>query len=328
MTRLHRRKLARDLYLPALQELVDEGERVDVRGRQTLEILNYISEVEEPEHHCILIPSRRWNPWLALSESLWILAGRNDVAALKPYNSNISNFSDDGDVLYGAYGKRVYDQIEPLIERLRKDTSDRRAVLSIWDTKDLTVASKDPPCNDMLFFKLRRNRLDMTVMCRSNDIHWGLFAVNLPTFSILQVYLAARLGVQVGIQTHLSNSFHVYTDEPAAVAITDRMLYGPEGAIPAYPEHQLVFRAREFFNRNITHEDIAEMCSEVLEGHYRPGNVSPWPTFLHFAADFLKQYREREWHPEHISWFGMHPDWILAGQLFVDRVWKHESSRV
>lgn len=326
---------SRDLYLPELQMLVDYGHRVDVRGRETLELLNFTSVVREPWHHCILIPSRRWNPWLALSEALWILAGRNDVAALKPYNSHISDFSDDGVHLYGAYGARIYDQIDPLIERLRKDPSDRRAVLQIWDQangddpyvepfNDLTVESKDPPCNNLVYFKLRQNKLHMTVICRSNDIHWGLFAVNLPTFGILQSYIAARLGVEMGTQTHLSNSLHVYTDDKRAADITDRMLYKESEDLPVYPEHELVFRTKQFSRDSvlgITHKDYAEMCSSALDdlaGAVRA--ISP--SFLLFAQDFLRQYREHEWHPEDLAFNEEWPDWIMAGQMFLEQVWK------
>lgn len=336
-------KYARDAYLPSLQQLVDFGEPVDVRGRKTTEILNYVTEITEPWHHCILIPSRRWNPWLAMSEALWILAGRNDVAALKPYNSRISDFSDDGNTLYGAYGARLYEQIDPLIERLRKDPSDRRAVLSIWDNSgmalvnagvderhillhnDLTVNSKDPPCNDMVFFKLRDNKLHMTVMCRSNDIHWGLYAVNLPTFGILQEYIAARLGVDMGTQTHLSNSFHVYTDDKAAVEITDRMLYRETEDKPAYPEHEVLFHNfPDIKGLPFVHGMIAEECSAILDCE----DIGPQIHFFEFASDFLKQYREHEWHPKDIRWHGIHQDWIMSGQIFVDKVWRHESSRV
>ena len=312
-------------YVPWLQKLQDFGDILEVRGRKTLEILDAVTEVKEPWHHCILLPSRRWNPWLALSEVLWILAGRNDVAALLPYNSNIVSYSDDGISLYGAYGKRIYDQIDNLIERLRKDPSDRRAVLQIWDCKisealgiteknDLITNSKDPPCNNMVYFKLRQNKLHMTVMCRSNDLHWGLFAVNLPTFGILQSYIAARLGVDMGTQTHLSNSLHIYTDEPRAAAITDRMLYTESEDIPKYPEHNLTFTDLTWIK---SHEQFAEICSNVLDDKFDPNNKI---AFLDFAYIFLTMYRERVNPPDVFD--GMFVDWLLAGKIFANKVWK------
>lgn len=327
-----RAEYAQSLYLPELSALFTEGQETDVRGRKTWEILDGATEITQPQHHCILIPERRWNPWLALSEALWILAGRNDVAALAPYNSHITDYSDDGVTLYGAYGARIYDQIDEVIARLRKYPSDRRAVLQIWDGGatgeiekgvqneslhyDLTVNSKDPPCNNLLYFKLRQQRLHMTVICRSNDIHFGLFAVNIPTFGILQEYIAARLGVELGHQTHLSNSLHVYTDDKRAVDITHRMIHAVQNAWPQYPAHERAFTHLEKVK---DHSQIAEMCDEVLEiGGYNPA----MPDFLNFASSFLKQYREKAFDPTSMPLAVMWLDWVMAGKIFVKEVWK------
>lgn len=318
-------KYSSDLYLTQLQALIDHGDVVDVRGRKTKEFLNVITEIIEPWHHCILLPSRRWNPWLALSEALWILAGRDDIAALAPYNSHIGDYSDDGVTLYGAYGARLYGQIDSLVERLRKDPSDRRAVLGIWNyhgsadyfPSDLQAVTKDPPCNNLIYFKLRHNKLHMTVICRSNDIHWGLYAVNLPTFGILQSYIAARLGVDMGTQTHLSNSLHVYTDDKRAVDITERMLYKePEDRL-VYPQGRLAFTSDDLENIQ-KHEQFARMCSYILDGKaYQSGE---YPPFLNFANEFLWQYHNKRWRPDLL--YQDYPDWVLAGQLFIDKVWK------
>jgi hypothetical protein len=53
--------------------------------------------------------------------------------------------------------------------------------------------------------------LDVTVTNRSNDLVWGLLGANYVTFSVLQEYLAARLGVGVGRYHHFTNNLHVYS---------------------------------------------------------------------------------------------------------------------
>lgn len=316
-------KQPQEIYFDQLETLIRDGERVDVRGRMTVELLDCVTEVHAPWDPCILMPSRRWNPWLAMSEGLWILAGRNDVAALKPYNSHIVDFSDNGETMYGAYGKRMFNQIDPLINRLKADPSDRRAVLQIWDARsdeldtmpgiqgDLTAPSKDPPCNNLVYFKLRDNKLHMTVICRSNDIHWGLYAVNLPTFAMLQQYIAARLGVGLGIQRHLSNSLHFYVDDTRANTITIHML--GEHHIQEYPQHALMFETLKAWD----HQHFAAQCGLVLDDE----EVSSEPTlrFLRFARDFLRMYRNRRWQPEELDL--RYGDWIQAGQNFVEEVW-------
>lgn len=310
---------AQEIYPQQLKTLLEVGDRVEVRGRTTLELLNCTTEIHRPWDPCILIPGRRWNPWLALSEGLWILAGRNDVKSLLPYNSTITEFSDNGKTLYGAYGKRMYWQIEEIVHRLRVDPSDRRAVLQIWDSLsslhetaigmgDLTVNSKDPPCNNLVYFKLRDGKLHMTVINRSNDIHWGLYAVNAPTFAMLQQYIAARLGADMGIQTHFSNSLHVYVDDSRARTVTQHMNAEPE--YQEYPAHLPIFEHLE----ELSHFDFAKMCGMVLDDEELPGNTPP---FLGFAQDYLRMYRERTWQPEILT--NAYADWIQAGWNFVDR---------
>lgn len=312
---------ARDMYRVELSTLVHEGDQVDVRGLSTRELLNFCTEIWEPQHHCILIPSRHWNPWLALSESLWILAGRNDVESLRPYNSHITDYSDDGKSLYGAYGVRIASQVDDVIWRLQKDPSDRRAVLQIWDSLgakyDLTMATKDPPCNNLVYFKLRENQLHMTVINRSNDLHFGLYAVNIPSFGLLQEYIAARLGVEMGYQTHISNSLHIYTNESRARTITERMIHD-KTPLPTYPKHKLAFEP-EFFGAIKSHDEMKWMCSSVLDGKYKPEGFAP---FLVFAQDFLKAYRDRVWNPESLRYADDYADWVQAGQSFVEQVWR------
>lgn len=311
-------RLARDNYNAQLQILFAEGSPVEVRGRSTVELLDVYTEIKEPQHHCILIPSRRWNPWLALSEFLWIMGGDNEFKDILPYNRNIANYSDDGTTLYGAYGYRIYWQINDLVYRLERDPTDRRAVLAIWNAPDLYVNSKDPPCNNLLYFKIREGKLNMTVINRSNDIHWGLYAVNIPTFGLLQEYLASRLNVDLGVQAHLSNSFHVYTDQRESVQITKRMLKDP--VVSWYPRHRMAFEKGEltYLDGNLGHYDIARYCREVLKGTYQ-GDLP----FLKFAQEFLTMYRERSWRPDALD--QDFADWIEAGEIFVRQVWKHQT---
>lgn len=314
-------------YLPWLQTLEDFGDPVDVRGRSTLEVLDAVTVINEPWHPVILIPSRRWNPWIAMSEALWILAGKDDVASLEPFNRRIKDFTDDGNSLYGAYGARIYNQIDELIERLRKDPSDRRAVLQIWDSNtwganDLTKETKDPPCNNLVYFKLRHGQLHETVICRSNDLHWGLFAVNIPTFSILLQYIAARLGVGIGTQTHLSNSLHIYKDDKAANEITDRMLYTHAEDMPAMPAHFRVFINLE---RIKDHVEFADMCGLVLDSVNAgvPLRLDLLPPFLSFAWYFLRCYRERDLTIlQGTNARDFYLDWVESAYMFKDAVWK------
>jgi hypothetical protein len=86
----------------------------------------------------------------------------------------------------------------------------------MWDVgRDLGSDSKDVPCNLSAHFQVNYNgQLDMTVFNRSNDIIWGCYGANAVHFSMLQEYMADKIGVQVGQYWQVSNNWHAYVDNP------------------------------------------------------------------------------------------------------------------
>lgn len=307
---------AQQLYREQLLSILQLGQRIELKGRTSAELLNVMTVITEPRRARVhLVPGRRANPWLALSEAVWMLAGRNDVAALLPYNKNIANYSDDGHTLYGAYGYRIRNQLPDLVKRLKEDPNDRRAVLVIWRPDDLMVNTLDTPCNDMLMFKLRNGKLHMTVLNRSNDLHWGLYATNLCQFSILQEYIAARLSVELGSQVHISNSLHVYLDGPSA-KVNERMRAAWDEPLP-----ELLSPKPLFPNGLPRHQEFVLDCNVVLNGHSYGNEGQPYDegvAFLEFASDFLRCYREGSL-PDFCRHADLFADWVLAGKEFMQR---------
>lgn len=310
MTTIYKGETVADVYRQQLVDLLKAPEIVVWGNRTTREILNVVTELTTPRHRVQIIPGRYMNPWLALSEAIWLLAGRNDIAALEPYNKRIKNYSDDGSTLYGAYGYRIAAQIPALVYRLQENPSDRRAVLSIWRPEDLMAETKDPPCNDMVMFKLRDEKLHMTVLNRSNDLHWGLYAVNGLQFSILQEYLASRLGVGMGTQTHVSNSLHIYMEGPGR-AITDRMLEAMDDPIERLTSAHLFSSVADL----PSHEIFQNSCSQVLDGTYK-GDLP----FLIFSQDYLAYYADGDKTLNRIQYGKIFTDWMVAGEEFLDRI--------
>lgn len=98
---------------------------------------------------------------------------------------------------------------------------------------DLTGDWKTRPCNTHVYLRVRkdgsmrdtrdsdgftedglvpRSVLDLTVLCRSNDVVWGAYGANAVQFSMLQEYLARHIGVDVGTMYQFSNNYHGYLD--------------------------------------------------------------------------------------------------------------------
>ncbi len=173
-----------------------------------------------PRERVLFDPARNANPFFHLMESLWMLGGRMDVKWISQFNSRMATYSDDGATLPASYGYRwrghfYRDQLLEVERLLRENPDTRRAVVAMWDgDTDLLLAftSKDVPCNLVADFSVRDGALCMMVCNRSNDLAWGLFGANVVHFSMLQEYLACRLGLAVGWYEQVTMDGHIYPD--------------------------------------------------------------------------------------------------------------------
>lgn len=211
-------------FLKALKLMCAVGEVENSRNGRVLALTKPIMvEYTNPLNRVLLSPVRDANPFFHLFESMWMLDGRNDVAFVKQFNSNIANYSDDGVTFHGAYGYRwrnhfgMYelkiDQIAMVIEELKNDPNSRRAVVSMWDpVYDLGRNGKDLPCNTHIYFRIVEGKLNMTVCNRSNDVIWGMFGANSVHMSFLQEFVAGSIGLEIGSYFQISNNAHLYID--------------------------------------------------------------------------------------------------------------------
>ncbi len=173
----------------------------------------------KPQERVLFWGERDQNCIFTLMESLWMLAGRDDLSFVEYFNSRMRNFSDNGTTLNGAYGHRWrkrfgVDQLVVLIKHLKEDPTSRRAVLTMWGpAQDLqNLGSKDVCCNTQAYFEIRGGRLNMTVLCRSNDLIWGAYGANAVHFSFLQEFVASALDVPMGEYRQFSHNLHLYTE--------------------------------------------------------------------------------------------------------------------
>ena len=198
-----------------------------------------------PDRRVLFDPQRDANPFFHLFEALWILRGRADVSFLTMFNKRMADYSDNGHTFHAPYGYRLrhqqgFDQIQRACDMLATDPKTRRVVLQIWDAAlDLGKNSKDLPCNDMIFCGMRpspvgnKYMLDIAVANRSNDTIWGAYGANAVQFSILQEYMAAKIGALVGEYTQISFNYHVYTDNPQWANWIEKNAYGVN--VPSSP---------------------------------------------------------------------------------------------
>ena len=201
------------VYREIIKRLMEKGGETSPRGMRTKEICPFYFSVDQIRNRIITWPKRKWNIFLAFGEFMWIMAGSDSLNMILPFNKAWSKFSDDGMSLNGAYGKRLItrggNQIERVIQMLQADPDSRQAIVHIHDSQDLFHLSKDIPCTSHLQFFIRRNELRMVVYMRSNDIILGT-AYDFFVFSMIQEYVARRLGIEPFHYTHINGSMHIY----------------------------------------------------------------------------------------------------------------------
>jgi len=204
-----------DLFEQAIT-LSRDGDKASPRGLPTREALGVTLRLTRPRAR-LLLPAaaggRVLNTAFAAAECVWILSGSNDPW-IYDYNSRLRQYADEG-VLRGAYGPRLrswrgeVDQLEHVVELLRRDPDSRQAVIQLYDPQADAPGHKDIPCTLGWRFQLRQGRLHMATTMRSQDVWTGL-PYDLFTFTVLHELVAGWLGVELGEYRHHVDSLHLY----------------------------------------------------------------------------------------------------------------------
>lgn len=244
---------------------VIEDSRNGRNGRVVVAPGPVVTEYLQPMERVLFHEKRDANPVFHLMESIWMLAGADNADFLLPFNSGMARYTEPDGVMHGAYGYRwrnqfARDQLLEIVEELKRDPTTRQAVLTMWDpVADLNRPQfKDRPCNTHAYFDLRGGHLNMTVLCRSNDVVWGAYGANVVHFSVLQEWLAAMVGAPVGVYRQVSNNFHLYLDNPQCAAL----LADVEATTPTpdYPPHERLCNAE-------TAEAFLDDCAKLVFQH-------------------------------------------------------------
>ena len=103
------------------------------------------------------------------------------------------------------------DQIGYVVNELKNNKESRRASISIYDGKQRHNFNNDTPCTYALNFYILKDKLNMSVMMRSNDLWYG-FCNDQYCFSKLQIMIAEELNINVGSYYHFVNNMHIYNN--------------------------------------------------------------------------------------------------------------------
>ena len=315
--------------IAALQE---EGIERESRNGPVLMFPTPVTTVyQKPLERVLYYPERDANPYFHLFESLWMLGGRNDCAFPCIFVKNFDQYSDDGETFHAAYGHRWrrhfgLDQLEIIVEMLKKDPNDRRAILSMWDANvdGLGRVSKDFPCNMQAMFSIdHENKLNMLVSNRSNDIILGAYGANAVHFSYLLEFMAAAIGVEVGKYYQMSNNFHAYKANLSKGSVA---IARPN----PYEEAGLVHVPLVNTNMDIWHQDLMMFLTEgpivgFRDKFFRRVATPMWnshkayrqlenPKRFEAAKEILGQCQDTAWAAAAFQWLERREEALLKKQ--------------
>lgn len=134
--------------------------------------------------------ARKLNYRFMAAEAYWILSGDDRVSTIAPYNKHISQFSDDGEKFYGAYGPKIKEQLSYVVETLANDIDSRQAFLTIW--RENPRRTKDVPCTITIGFSVVEDELNCHVFMRSSDVFLGI-PYDVFNFSMVSYLICCKL---------------------------------------------------------------------------------------------------------------------------------------
>ncbi len=219
-------------YHQALLRLKEQGETVDcsdwnttcLETAMTIEITEPLAEPmiskcfiggpRELQQYCMEMLDGILD--FEIEKGNWVYTYHNRMAAMKDLS-----------------GETV-DQIQFVIDDLKRNPSSRRAVILVRNSED--VFSEDPACLQHIQYFIRNGKLECKVLFRSNDACKASF-MNMFALIMLQKRVADALGLPVGTYTHRANSYHCYERDFASLdGYVKRILADEESCISEYEE--------------------------------------------------------------------------------------------
>lgn len=142
---------------------------------------------------------------------------KNFIEKIKNNNTFAIKWGELGPV-YGKQWRRwegkdgkFYDQIQWVIEEIKKNHNSRRIIVNAWNVADVMSHTKSAPplCHTMFQFYVVDSRLDCQLYQRSADLVLGV-PYNIASYSALMMIIAQECGLTPGIFTHTFGDAHIY----------------------------------------------------------------------------------------------------------------------
>lgn len=167
--------------------------------------------IKNPNQRNINVDFRNWSKKYAEREWNWYLSKNRSVSELKKHAPIWDKMHSGDNIVNSNYGYQWTrnNQLDFAIDKLKKNSKTRQAVITILDQKEHEKHNYDTPCTNSIHFQIINNKLCMTVNMRSNDLWYG-FCNDQYCFSKLQELVSNQLNIKIGWYYHFASNFHLY----------------------------------------------------------------------------------------------------------------------
>lgn len=222
-------------YLDLLRRILDEGvPREDRTGTGTLSIFGHQMRFDLRSGFPLLT-TKKLHTASIIHELLWFLSGSTHVGPLQEKGVRIWNEwataeqcgrfgRGEGDLgpIYGhqwrnfgatrkpdgTYERDGVDQIERLVQTLRRDPSSRRLIVTGWNPEEADQVAL-PPCHTLFQLYAAEGALSCQLYQRSADVFLGV-PFNIASYALLTLMLAQIAGLAPAHFVHTLGDAHLY----------------------------------------------------------------------------------------------------------------------
>ncbi len=248
-------------YLQLLKEILDHGvTKGDRTGTGTLSLFG--CQMRFPLGQGFpLVTTKRVHLKSVIHELLWFLQGQTNVQYLKEQGVTIwDEWADPQGELGPVYGRqwrswatpegRTIDQIQWVVDEIRRDPDSRRLIVSAWNVGDL-AKMKLAPCHILFQFHVAEGALSCQLYQRSADAFLGL-PFNIASYALLTLMVAQVCGLKPGEFIHTLGDTHLYLNhlEQARLQLTRQPYPLPQMKLNSKVQSIFDFKFEDFTLEN------------------------------------------------------------------------------
>lgn len=195
----------------AFECLYDDVMNNGVKFDNTIALFNQGFYIKNPLDNKITTSWRKWSENYAEYEWQWYLSGNPSAIEIAKKAMIWNNMMDEKGNVNSNYGYQWNrnNQLNKVIDLLKSNPNTRKASISLYDGKEIDLYTKDTVCTYAIDFDIASDKLNMSVMMRSNDLVFG-FCNDQYCFSKLQELVANKLNKSVGTYYHFVKNLHIY----------------------------------------------------------------------------------------------------------------------